>query len=247
MALELTTDGTVDLARSEARHGYGLFETLRVKEGQAQRLGLHLARLRQGADFLGMDQPPALESLGAFLAQHTQVPTMASGVLRLYAVDSRLVVSAMAFSPQPRALVALDLAASLTRNSSSPLNRFKTLAYLENRVLAQEARDRELFEVIALNERGELTDGSRSTLFLVEGGRILTPHAAAGALPGVARQVILEAGLAQEATLTPSDLVRCQALFLTNSLQGLIPVHSCRGRALEQPRTILEPVLALLG
>ncbi|WP_005038220.1 aminotransferase class IV [Holophaga foetida] len=247
MTLELTLDATLDLSRSDARHGYGLFETIRVKDGRPLRLSLHRARLERGAAFLDMDPPPSLETLETFLAQRTQVPGMSSGVLRLYAVDRRLIVSAMAFSPEVRNTVAVDLADTLVRHSSSPLNAFKTLAYLENRILAREARDRDLFEVIALNERGELTDGSRTTLFLVEGGRVFTPPVSAGALPGVARQVILEAGLAQEATLTPADLVRCEGLFLTNSLQGLIPVHFFRGRALKQSRAVLEPILDLLN
>jgi len=247
MSLEPCLDATLDLSRSEARHGYGLFETLRIKEGRVQRLPLHLARLARGAAFLEMEAPPTLAELEAFLEGHTRVAAMGSGVLRLYAVDRRLIVSAVAFSPEPRASVSLGLAQSLVRHSGSPLNRFKTMAYLENRLLAREARERDLFEVIALNERGELTDGSRTTLFLVEGGRIFTPPVASGALPGVARQVLLEAGLAQDATLTPKDLVRCEALFLTNSLQGLVPVHTCCERPLKQPRSLLEPVMALLG
>jgi len=247
MELELCLDATLDLSRSEVRHGYGLFETIRIKEGRVLRLPQHLARLRRGTAFLEMGPPPGQEALEAFLAAHTRVLGMASGVLRLYAVDRRLIVSAMAFSPEVRTSVGVDIAEVLVRHSSSPLNRFKTLAYLENRILAREARDRDLFEVIALNERGELTDGSRTSLFLVEGGRIFTPPTSAGALPGVARQVILEAGLAQEVSLSQTDLVRCEALFLTNSLQGLIPVHFYRGRALKQPRAVLEPVLEILG
>lgn len=246
MSLELCLDATLDLSRSDARHGYGLFETIRVKEGRPLRLPLHLARLERGAAFLGMEPPPGQEALEAFLGQRTQVFGMASGVLRLYAVDHSLIASVLAFSPELRNWTSVDLADSVVRYSASPLHRFKTLAYLENRVLAREARERDLFEVIALNEMGELTDGSRTTLFLVEEGRILTPPASSGALPGVAREAILGADLAREASLTPEDLLACEAMFLTNALQGMIPVHSFRGRALAQPRRLLEPVFDLL-
>nr|WP_320132639.1 aminotransferase class IV [uncultured Holophaga sp.] len=247
MSLEPCQDATVDLSRSEARHGWGLFETLRVLKGKAQRLSLHLARLARGAAFLEMEAPPSLERVEDYLNHYTQVPGMASGALRLYAVDRRLIVSAVAFTPETPPVVAVDLAASLVRSSSSPLNRFKTLAYLENRVLAREARSRGLFEVLAINERGELSDGSRTSLFVVEGGRIFTPPLESGALPGVARQVILDAGLAQEATLTPADLVRCEGVFLTNSLQGVIVPNSCRGRVLKPASELLAPVLEVLA
>ena len=63
----------------------------------------------------------------------------------------------------------------MTRRSANPLNRFKTMAYLENLLLTREAEDRALYEVVALNESGRLTDGGRTNLFLVTGDEILTP------------------------------------------------------------------------
>jgi branched-chain amino acid aminotransferase len=142
--------------------------------------------------------------------------------------------------------VALSL--ETRRCSSSPLNRFKTLAYLENRLLAREAGRRGLFEAIAPNEAGRLTDGSRTSLFVVLGGRLLTPPAADGALPGVARRCLLEAGLGEEAPLEPRDLARAQALLLTNALQGAVPVHTCPDCGpLDAGHALLTRAAGLLG
>ena len=86
-----------------------------------------------------------------------------------------------------------------------------------------------MFEVVALNEADHLTDGGRTTLFIVSEGRVVTPAVADGALPGVARRVLLKAGLAVEASLRPEDLYRADGAFLTNALHGVVPVDRVEG------------------
>jgi len=246
--LELLSGVRTDLAASGARHGEGLFETIRVRDGAPLRLDLHLRRLAEGARFLGLEPPPDAAALLAFLAG-TACPGLASGVLRLLAVDRTLQVSVAPWRPDGPARIVLGLSRETRRLSTSPLNRFKTLSYLENRLMAREAEGRGLFEVIAGNEAGRLTDGSRTSLFLVLEGRLVTPPAADGALPGVARRVLLEAGLAREAALTPADLARAEAVLLTNALRGAMAVHALEGQgggALDGEHPLLRSAMALL-
>ena len=70
-------------------------------------------------------------------------------------------------------------------------------------------------EVILLNERGEVCEGTITNLFLDtgEGGPLLTPRACCGLLPGVLREELLDAGKAREAVLTPADLSGSKAAF----------------------------------
>ena len=218
--LELLTDTRVDLAVSGARHGEGLFETIRVRDGVPLRLAAHLERLAAGARFLGLEPPPDPATVLAFVAGACS--GLASGVLRQVAVEP--------WEPGHPARILLGLSREIQRMSGSPLNRFKTLAYLENRLLAREAERRGLFELVALNEHGRLTDGARTSLFLVLDGRMLTPPVTDGALPGVARRCLLEAGLAEEAPLTQEDLLQAEAVLLTNSLRGALPVHGLEGQ-----------------
>ena len=194
--LELTLDTRVDLARSGARHGLGLFETLRIQDGQPRWLEAHLARLGAGCAFLGLALPPPAEAVRAFLEAEGVLRGMGRGALRMLAVDDRLGIVAEA-PPEPLpGPVILGRSFDTTRFSGNPLNRHKTLAYLENLRLTREAERRGLFEVVALNERGRLTDGGRTTLFLLRRGRLFTPPVAEGALPGIARHLLLTSGLA---------------------------------------------------
>lgn len=88
------------------------------------------------------------------------------------------------------------------------------------------ARMHDLFgsdEVIFINERGELAEGSRTNIFLRLGGELLTPALSCGLLPGTLREELLAAGEAQEAVLTLDDLARAEDVYLGNSVRGLVP------------------------
>jgi 4-amino-4-deoxychorismate lyase len=75
-----------------------------------------------------------------------------------------------------------------------------------------------LDEVIFLNERGEVCDGSITTLFFDRGAGMRTPPLACGLLPGVLRA---DLGVAEE-VLRAQDLPRVR-LWVGNSLRGLMP------------------------
>lgn len=80
-------------------------------------------------------------------------------------------------------------------------------------------------EVIYLNERDELAEGSRTTIFIERDGVLLTPQASAGLLPGTLRADLLQSGRAREARLTLADLQRASAVYLGNSVRGLVPAR----------------------
>jgi branched-chain amino acid aminotransferase len=227
--LELSTETRLDLAHSAARHGAGLFETVRIAQGQARHLELHLERLAAGCAFLGLETPPDAPTVEVFLRGHTDFGAHASGVLRMIAVDGRLLLWVQSFQPGAPRPVSLGRSLETLRFTGNPLNRFKTLSYLENQRLFQEAESRGHFDVIAVNEKGHLSDGGRTTLFAVMGGRIFTPPLSDGALPGIARRVLLDSGCVEEASLTWEDLAHTEAVFLANALRGVIPVEHLEG------------------
>ena len=79
-------------------------------------------------------------------------------------------------------------------------------------------------EVIFVNERGELTEGSRTNLFIEHDGVLLTPPLSCGLLDGTLRRELLESGdgTVREALLYPRDLDFAEAVFLGNSVRGLV-------------------------
>ncbi len=77
-------------------------------------------------------------------------------------------------------------------------------------------------EVVFRNERGELTEGSITNLFVERGGILLTPPLTSGLLPGTLRAELLASGKAEEQILTLADLETAEAIWLGNSVRGLM-------------------------
>lgn len=77
-------------------------------------------------------------------------------------------------------------------------------------------------EVLFVNDRGRLTEGSRTNLFLRRDGKLLTPPLRDGLLDGCLRRALITEGKCEEAELYPSDLDTADELLLGNSLRGLI-------------------------
>ena len=83
-------------------------------------------------------------------------------------------------------------------------------------------------EVLFLNEKGEVTEGSRSNLFVELDGRLATPPVSCGLLDGTLRRALLDASDSNivERVLRPSDLDSARRVFLGNSVTGLVEARA---------------------
>lgn len=91
----------------------------------------------------------------------------------------------------------------------------------------KEARAAGFDEIIFQNERGEVTEGTISNIFIKKSGKLLTPPLTCGVLPGIFRRHLLETdATAEEGIVTVEDLKTADAVFLCNSVRGLREVKS---------------------
>ncbi len=109
-------------------------------------------------------------------------------------------------------------------NDRSSLAGFKTHNYLESMLAATAAVEAGCYDALRLNTRGFLAEGAVSNLFFSSEGRLMTPSEHTGLLPGVVRAAILEALPVVEGLFTLDQLLRAEAVFLTNSSIGVLPV-----------------------
>jgi len=198
--------------------GLKLIETLRREDGVYPRLNGHLQRLRRSAAWLGFP----LDEAG--LRRALDGPS-ASGVWRVRLTLDKagdIEVQAFALAAEPE-IARYAWLAGTPVDSDDPLRRHKTTARaLYDAVLRDLPADASVFDVVFLNERGEVAEGARSNVFVERDGVLLTPPLSSGALPGVLRAELLATGLAREAVLCSADLA--DGFFLGNALRGLLPV-----------------------
>jgi para-aminobenzoate synthetase/4-amino-4-deoxychorismate lyase len=204
---------------------FALLETLRWQAGGGYwLLDRHLRRLQQSAEYFqypcdGAEVRRALAGMAAKLGRQGGTHRV-----RLLVDDAGGVTVGSAPLATDGAGTPWPLLLSPRRTSSrDPFVRHKTT----RRQLYDDEYAR-LFptgagEVLFLNERGELTEGSRTTLFVERDGILYTPPLSAGALAGVLRAELIAAGRVRERPLYPRDLLGADAVFVGNSVRGLVP------------------------
>ena len=197
--------------------GLKLIETLRRENGTYPMWAGHFARLRRSAGWLGfpLDEQSLFRQLGA-------QPMNGTWRVRLTLDKAgQIEVQSFALDAAPPALQQAVLAEARIA-SGDPLRRHKTTARrLYDEALRELPDDGSVFDVIFLNERGEVAEGARSNVFVERDGVFLTPPLSSGCLPGVLRTELLATGRAREAVLWPDDLQT--GFWLGNALRGLMP------------------------
>jgi branched-chain amino acid aminotransferase len=232
--------------------GDGLFETVRVRDGELMRWAAHVARLRAGAAVLGIVVPWSDGDLADIVAQTLQANALREAAVRL--TLSRGVQAARGLLPTPDARPSLVVHAQpwggydaalyrrgmhaitsrIRRNEHSPLANIKSLCYLDNVLARQEAAQQGADEALLLNTGGTLACASAANLFVVVDGVLLTPPLVAGALPGTVRAAVLALAPQLDITVEEWDMQldvwdRASEAFLTNALMGIMPLSVVDG------------------
>ncbi|KUJ79530.1 4-amino-4-deoxychorismate lyase [Ruegeria profundi] len=196
---------------------FRIIETMAFRPGQGfVRRDRHLARMARTADVFGIpfDAGLAGEKLDKVAGE---IPLRCRLTL---AVDGQfdLTTAKLAYNPAvwrvtiaETRLIASDL---WLRHKTTQRSVYDT---------ARAALPEGIDEVLFLNERAELCEGTITNLFVhMPDGRRLTPALTSGVLPGILRQELLDNERVTEATLTLTDLKNAEKLYVGNSLRGLI-------------------------
>ncbi len=198
----------------------GLIETMRRgAEGTVKRLDGHMERLSGSARDLGIDcDLPAIRSAIADLPH-----TGEDARLRLELdPDGEWRLESHGFSRDAPLRVWRLRIAETRLHSADTLLRHKTTRRYAYEEARREWTAAMADEVLLLNERNEVCEGTITSVFVRDGAVLLTPALACGLLQGVLRQELLDRGEAREAVLRLHDLQEADALFIGNSLRGLL-------------------------
>ncbi len=227
--------------------GDGLFDTGLALGGRVAFADAHIARLVASAETLGIPAEAerirtamrTLAGQGERLAIRTTL-TRGSGPRGLKPPENPHPTLFATAAPSARSAAFAPLRlwpTAIARNDTSPASRLKTLGYGDAVLAAREAAAAGFDEALFCNTRGRVTCAGTGNLFALFGATLVTPPLADGVLPGIMRAEIfcgLAAGCglqAEERSLSLSEFLDSDAVFLTNSLRLLSPVTAIGDKA----------------
>jgi branched-chain amino acid aminotransferase len=223
--------------------GDGVFETIKVAAGVPFAMTRHLQRLRRSALGLGLPEPDldGIRAGALALVAASQALPLARMRITFTAGKAPLgsergnspatSIVAMAAQPFPAATVDV-VTVPWPRNERGALSGLKTTSYGENvRALAY-AGEHGGSEAIFANTVGQLCEGTGTNVFVVHGGRLLTPPLSSGCLAGVTRALVIEWAGADEQDLPLDALAQADEAFLCGTTRDVQPIRNVNGTPL---------------
>ncbi len=228
-------------------YGDGVFEGIRVYGGRIFECQAHVERLFESARHIRLAIPYTKQEIVEAMQEAISANGIVEGYIRLVVTRGpgtlglnpflccRPVVFVIAdqIALYPKEMydngMAVIIARTRRRSPAMLPSEVKSLNYLNNILAKIEAIDAGVAEAIMLNEAGNVAECTGDNLFIVEGGRVVTPPLAASILPGITRAFVIriagQLGLdVAEETVTVERLRAADECFLTGTAAEVIAV-----------------------
>ncbi|NEU28689.1 branched-chain-amino-acid transaminase [Paenibacillus polymyxa] len=236
-------------------YGDGIFEGIRIYNGNIFKCKEHLERLYDSAKSIQLNIPLSPDEMLEAMAETIRLNDMRNGYIRL--VVSRgagnlgldplrcakasviIIVEQLAIYPEEAYLTGLKtISVSQRRNIPDALNpKIKSLNYLNNILVKIQSNYAGVGEAIMLNSQGYVTEGSADNIFIVKNGVLYTPPCYLGALEGITRNAIIDlcAKLGcslKEQPFTLHDVYVADEVFFTGTAAEVIAAYEVDGRTI---------------
>jgi branched-chain amino acid aminotransferase len=240
-------------------YGDGMFESLRIHEGEILFFEDHMDRLLRAVKALKIEVPDFFTS--AYV--HWQITELARanktgsnarvrmGVFRSgaglyepqsnepeYFIEINPIETAYGWNDEP---YKVDVFPDIQKNFS-PISFFKSMNALPYVMAAVFKKDHHLGDCFLLNNLGKIAEAISSNVFWIEDNKIFSPPVTDGGVEGVMRKNLIRI-LAEnnypfsERSVTPDELTSAEEVFLTNVGWGIRPVSQAGGKTYVSPVT----------
>lgn len=235
------------------KYGFGFFETMRAKNSKIIFFDEHINRLNSSLKKFKLNQVDKDEIRERILYEIKRKKLKDARIRITYSIqnDSPLITyEVIPFVSTFKGEVKVSISPYLL-NHGEDLRKHKITNYFLNFLEYQNARSKGYDEVLFFDNKGHLLEGSRTNVFLIfykddiKNLRIYTPDLNCGILKGIARDKLIEICNENgfrviERKINYKQLKEAKEIFLTNSLNGIIPVKNFKKTRIDKVVPILK-------
>jgi len=231
-------------------YGDGVFEGIRVYDGRVFMFDRHIERLYESAKGIDLQIPVGREKMKTLVLETLRKNNLRNAYVRLVVTRG---VGNLGLDPRscpmPTIIIITDelkpilgdkpantITSSIRRNPTFCVNpMIKSLNYLNNVLARMEGNRAGVTEVIMLDVRGFVSEGSGDNIFIVKKGKLITPPPTASILVGITRNVVMELAEKEkievlERDITLHEIYTADEVFLTGTGAEVVPVAEVDGR-----------------
>lgn len=239
-------DVQIDLEDRGYHFGDGIYEVVRIYEGQAFTAKEHFERFFQSAEKIDMKVPYGQEQFISLMEELIEKNSIGEGIVylqmtrgasprnHLYDRSSSPIITGFAreiASVEEKLQKGIDV--WMTKDIRWLRCDIKTLNLLGNIMAKREAADNDCYEAVQHRD-GTVTEGSSSNFFIVKDNALHTHPATNLILNGITRQVVLklagELGIpVVEEAFTLDDVKAASEAFITSTTSEVMPVNHIKG------------------
>ena len=249
----LLRDARVSVMTHAFNYGTAVFEGIRAywnaDEGQLYALELlpHYERIKASARLLMMEIPYTAEQLASHTIEVLRRGDMREDAyvrpivykssesigVRLHNLDADIVIFAIPFGQYIDTEGGIRAQVSSWRRTDDnaiPARGKITGAYVNGALAKSEAQLNGYDEAIVLTQDGHVSEGSAENLFIVKGGRLITPPITDNILEGITRRRLMQMARerlevpVEERTIDRTELYSADEVFLCGTGAQLSPV-----------------------
>lgn len=244
----------IPLSNIEYTYGFGVYESIRVSNGVVYFLKDHIERLLGSAKVISIDHPFDGEfiknSIFDLIKDHQQETFNLKILLIGSSTKEKALLNILCLNPLfPDHKLYRDGAEFITYEYERAFPHAKTLNMLESYIAYSRARKNKAYDALLINQKGYITEGTRTNFFCIKGKTIFTPSES-DILLGVMRKAMLKVALNNdykivEADIKLDDVKSFDGAFVTSTSSRIVPVKSINNISIGYPDSLKELIKLL--
>lgn len=235
-------------------YGDGVFEGIRSYDGVVFKLKEHIDRLYRSARAIMLEIPLTEENTIKAVLETLRRNELSNAYIRLLVtrgvgdlgLDPRkcpkpsiiiITVPLLRLYDEEKRRSGMSMIVAWVRRDSvdATTHEIKSLNYLNSILAKIEANNAGADEALILDQRGFISEATGENIFIVGNGRLITPPASSGPLPGITAALVR--GLAEkmgyvvvERGITVAELYGAEEAFLTGTAAEIMPIREVNKR-----------------
>jgi len=236
------------------RYGDGLFESIRVVNGEVYNFPAHFSRLIEGMKTFLIDIPDyftkeyfynqiksLLQHNGIHNGGKVKITVYRKGDVASYFSETNepgFVIEAYSFPINEFILNLEGIDVDVYNDIKKPMNKYSSFKttnafFYVNAIIT--AKEKGLGDHLLVNERNNVIESTNSNFFIVSNGVLYTPPLSSGCVGGTMRMKVINLALQHdikvyESPITAGHLLSCEEIILTNAIQGVRWVRSYKSK-----------------